>query len=248
MTAVLATTVQPGEPAVRAVLTDYVAGFAPGGDSVLRLAGPDAELDRLAAEVQDILDDLVGDADFADIEIVPGDALAASARGDVVVTSDEREAAAAAAGGRRPVERIGALAPAPAGAAARVRELLGWVGVALLCPAREDSPAGADSRAVLRALDEAGLEPALFDVTRAAGALEPETERLLRRCAARRPAAEGAVVVGCGLPAGGADRHAGALVAAGIRRDRVRILEEATPAGDGSTVAERVAALVLEAL
>jgi glycosyltransferase involved in cell wall biosynthesis len=88
----------------------------------------------------------------------------------------------------------------PAGAGTAVGHLAaatGWARIEWVADCRIGSGYADEGRMFLRALDDAGLEPALTGYANSAprASLGSETERLLRRCEARRPARDTAIAV-----------------------------------------------------
>ena len=183
--------------ALRHLVRDYVEGYAAGSGSTLRLAVADeGALDGVFAAVGDIIDGLArGLDDIPDIEIVPGDLATRALGGEHVVVDDAAERERLLDLGCLPLD--GARLPLPpASHVERLRAALGWTHLTWMGATRNLSGFADEIRSYLLALDELGLEPALVDIPgRADVSLAPTTERLLRRCEARRPPADRSTLV-----------------------------------------------------
>ena len=183
------------------LLSGYVRTWPDGGHPLLRLV-TQRDIETVYAEIAAILE-TIGASDDADIELVSGDIVDVTARGDCVVTADPDLAARVGARGRRPVE--GFASPQPAGSATEeLRGLLGYTSVVWGALLRGGSGYGDEARMFLRALDEAALEPIAQRINPEGprADLSLDTERLLRRCEQRLVPASGSVNVLHMMPLG----------------------------------------------
>jgi glycosyltransferase involved in cell wall biosynthesis len=131
----------------------------------------------------------------APVEILTEPVETVARPGDFVLAA-RPVAAALAGGGCVPLDAP--VLPANARTAAgRLAAAIGWTSIEWIAECRVGNGYADEARMFLRALDEAGLEPALTGYANEAPrtTLATETERLLRRCETRRPAAGTAVAV-----------------------------------------------------
>lgn len=171
-----------------AALLDQVARA--GG--LLRIAAGDGEVEPLSRAVEAAR---YNGGSAAAVEIVP-EAIDAVARPGEFVLAPYRIAAQLAERGCLPLD--GPSLPQDAGTAVgRLAAAIGYTRLEWIAECRLGNGYADEARMFLRALDEAGLEPALTGYPNPAPRtqLGSETERLLRRCEARRPASGSAVAV-----------------------------------------------------
>ncbi|MGA9859077.1 MAG: glycosyltransferase family 4 protein [Solirubrobacteraceae bacterium] len=159
---------------------------------LLRIAVPDGDL-GVAARFDACGSDHA--ATRAPIEIV-NDAIEVVARPGDFVLAPSRTALRLAELGCLPLD--GPVLPSDAhNAVGHLAAATGWTRIEWIAECRMGSGYADEARMFLQALDTAGLEPALTGYANPAPrvALGSETERLLRRCEARRPAEQTAIGV-----------------------------------------------------